>query len=876
MDAARKLTSARRLVATAILLLVTACLPPLSKADDELLCHDLTLVFPAKAAVSATWVLPPTPRDQAPKVLFDVDSTGRPVFCTDKFTVIHPLEERMVTVGGFEPKGLAVLSDGLCLFAVGRQLGTLAEPEKKELDEHGVPKGAFQPLVTMPLREIALLARAGCSVYCAGPKEESDGWAVHTLGRSPEGALMETRLLAETKAPIDAMTADGRAVHLAVAGRVLRLDLETDEMTTVPGVPAGRIKGLATSPAGLLVDVENATHLVTKGGSFEILRSAKDGHRTLSRGDFVYLLLNRSLGVVALRGLADLTRFDLADLHPAPREPAVQVEKLRFFESGPPPYTKIQTAGSFDGSKIRRIAAQITLRRPNTGKGDDEHELTATWISPMNRTLLSGTQAIVFPRGKTSCQLYPSIGGETDERYRFRIRRGSWNLIPGKDALGARYPGTYRLSLSVDGIPCGDHAFTIEGTPTVELAITVDDLPALNRILRKEGLAGAQRGIALPLLHYAVSFGTAGAVALLLDAGADPNQKDMDGETPLFRTLMGSSWKEKAELLLRKGANIDATNRMGSTILTQNQFFPERAIFYIRHGANPNAKGHGSQSFLESIVRIANWRTDEAIDTLRARKVDLPKIFSWGNNMLGSAISDPDPAGVALLLRKGFPTTLARAKKSEPERSALYVALDEYDGAPPEKKADARRVVQILLDHGAKLVKGMRRAELMTSPDRPTTWEGRERQYMEQRDRVLFTEARILFRGDNPSFFTPTQILRFLEEDDGALDAATSSQATGPYRDAIIRAHLGRIRELVAVSTDKREVGFALNHAEAALKLAEGSPTPPPELHLICGLLFDEWGDKAKAKTHLDRWLAANPRAPQAGLVRRLLRDLAR
>jgi len=67
-------------------------------------------------------------------------------------------------------------------------------------------------------------------------------------------------------------------------------------------------------------------------------------------------------------------------------------------------------------------------------------------------------------------------------------------------------------------------------------------------------------------LYWASCYGYLGIAELLLKAGADPNQTDDNGNTPLYWAVYGDNF-EIAELLLKAGANHNQANNDGETPL---------------------------------------------------------------------------------------------------------------------------------------------------------------------------------------------------------------------------------------------------------------------------------------------------------------------
>ena len=127
-------------------------------------------------------------------------------------------------------------------------------------------------------------------------------------------------------------------------------------------------------------------------------------------------------------------------------------------------------------------------------------------------------------------------------------------------------------------------------------------------------------------LHYtAESNSNPAVIELLVQAGADVNERTRDGTTPLHAAAGGNSNPAVIELLVRLGADVNALDKAGNTPLhyaARNNRNPEVIEALLDAGADPGIED--SQYCLpanyaadnESIKdSSARWRLEEARDT---------------------------------------------------------------------------------------------------------------------------------------------------------------------------------------------------------------------------------------------------------------------
>lgn len=800
-----------------------ATAPPIAAKPEPAptLFGEATFLFPRGARINPRWVLPPTDKTRT-DAIFSVNGAGSPVLAfsgDSNFHLLHPDKQYLVAVNA-SIAGMTHLANGAFLMASGSDLLLLAEPKQRTLDKKGGPYAALQPLTKIPLRTIEVLTSVGSTVYCAGADARSGRHALYLLRTLKGGGILDMELAYESNEPITAVTGDGEAIYAAKGRTVVRYDAQEGVETIYYTHPSSPVTGLAMTPAGLVVSTGTEIVLAGRTGAMEIMRSS--AHQIAMAGDTLYVFFNTSLGVLAIDNLGDLKRFNLALRPVAPGEATspLGVSSVGFFASDSLENAK-GFAESFDRKGVRRIVARIEFDQASLAKSGGDHIVTVSWIEPNGGMLKSANHQLTKQSGG---QLLAVLGGKAKHGYSppHWIKDGAPSFRY-TDELAENYPGRYRMLVQVDGIAAGEWFFTLTGQATPSEVISRDDLATLTTMLDQGLNARSTSADGEPLLVTAVKFGSVRAVQLLLERGADPNGTDKDGWSPLSHAdFFAVDWQAKAELLVRRGANVNALKCPGCGPLVESAS-ADFVAFLLKNGANFQYETkYGKRSVFSEM--FGSTCTDEIVSLLIQRGADLNEITgTFHFSPLGKAIYSGDERCVQLLLEKGASTAVVQKEPNRRPRSALFVALNTlYDRSEPKDKIALRRIVRLLLQKGATFKPGKK---LSTSAFFDIPKDDYNRQ-MDETASIVAGEGQLMFLGEGPTFFEPLDMIRVLEQDDAALEAATRSK--DPAIQALaLNTHLARVRELTAKARNQYEMGYEVHkHCEKAFQLSEAHYRP--------------------------------------------------
>ncbi len=837
MDKFRR-TIALALVAAVLTVIATAkCFAAPNPEDGDLdYLPDTSFAFPLGADVNVRWVIPPVSKVK-PNARFDINNRGTPLIGygeAEKY-LMYPDKEYIVKVdAGFSD--FAYLDNGVLLFANGNDINVLAKPKGALQTEKGIPIVGLQPVTSVPVRGCDAFGNFDNTVYCAGLNEKSGEYELYVIQPEKGAGLKELEKLFSSREAIGAVAGDDKYLFVAFGRRVVRIENATKAISPVYIHPSTGVKGLAYNPgAGLFIST--GMDLIFSGphGVIEIMRSPN--HQITMRKGILYVFLPKSFALFALERLEDLRRFNL-NVQPASskKKSPVTITAVRFFESGPPPYTNKQYTDIFDRTAMRSMVSQIDYHTLSASTEKQQHAAVVSWYEPTGGLLAIKTYTFASQSGS----IFADIGGEAG---RGGYRKGKWRF--GSDALGLRYPGKYRVTVQIDGIPAGEYFFALNGTATPFEALAYDDPETMKRLLAQGYNPNKKDDEGVPLLHQAVQYGTARLVELLLKAGANPNAVDKENSPALAIAIhRASDWLKKADLLISNGAKVDATFGERHLPLTHSMAITEPQLYYlIEQGASVHAVDPTTKT---PVLARAAYRdvfcTDRLFSLLMKRGAKVDTLDDSRTTPLGYAVKYAHPECVRQLLDRGA-STVGVSEDRNGKRSALFLALLGY--VEDEKE-----------NRGADIMRRIRIIDML-----------REKGVV-----LGAQEGWVVAEGSVSSFFGSDEIYRNISDNDYALEKAAKSE-NAELRRLAARRYLEKAREVATLAGDRDELGEALKDCNTARRLSEAGEQKNllPEVYLYCGLLEHKLGGmKQNAQADLRRYLELVPAAPNAGELKAL------
>ncbi len=250
-------------------------------------------------------------------------------------------------------------------------------------------------------------------------------------------------------------------------------------------------------------------------------------------------------------------------------------------------------------------------------------------------------------------------------------------------------------------------------------AIRGNDLQTLRTLIKTSDVNARDKRGTTPLM-YSAAVGSAGAMSLLIQSGADVNSKnDFDATALMWCTTN----LEKVRMLVEKGANVNARSKPGRTpllIAAASDNSHEVVDYLLGHGADVAAKDAGQQGVLNAAMTGNDLAT---IQLLVAKGAGVNSKDAYGQTPLMTAAANNNTAAVKLLLARGADVNAVSAAQTGPGVKNGAVALGWFTPLLMATAYGSVETVGMLLDAGAKVnavdVRGMTPLMIAIATDRP-------------------------------------------------------------------------------------------------------------------------------------------------------------
>ncbi len=259
-------------------------------------------------------------------------------------------------------------------------------------------------------------------------------------------------------------------------------------------------------------------------------------------------------------------------------------------------------------------------------------------------------------------------------------------------------------------------AFAANQTDAFYTAIRANDLDRLAALIKTESPNQADsRGIT-PLM-YSATVGSAGAMRMLIDHGADVNARNAFGSTAL---MWSATDLEKVRLLVEHGADVNIASKAGRTALliaAGSNPSAEIVRYLIAHGADVKATDatHGTTLFAATL-----GNDTESIRILIAAGVDVNAPGDAGVTPLMNTAANVE--AVKMLLAKGAKVNAISADTFGEVKNGP-IALGRFTALQRATTGGSAESVRALLDAGADIntpdIRGMTPLMLAIGTDHP-------------------------------------------------------------------------------------------------------------------------------------------------------------
>ena len=225
------------------------------------------------------------------------------------------------------------------------------------------------------------------------------------------------------------------------------------------------------------------------------------------------------------------------------------------------------------------------------------------------------------------------------------------------------------------------------GVAAVIAAVRSRDYATLQKLIAADASVVASKDVAGSTpLHHAAAFGTLESLTLLIDKGADVNATNRRGSTPIFWAIDDEA---KVRLLVARGAQVRIKQVEGRTPVYQAALLGNGLAvlrYLLENGGDPNV---ATLAGLTPLMGAALRGDVDSVRVLIEKGAIIDAKSGAGATALMAAATNGSPAVVQLLLNNGADTNV-RSKVGE-------TALGNAAGAGNTES------VKMLLDRGAEV-----------------------------------------------------------------------------------------------------------------------------------------------------------------------------
>ena len=812
---------------------------PALQADDQssqqkqYAVPNTALALPAGCDVRVRWVCPPLDPQDVDKaswysLCLAVDPTGRPWIGYQEDGIACPTRQYRFKLP-LRYSSLVCLEDGALLAATDSDLCFIVPPQKPDISYDNIPNARYQPIMNLPAPESKVYAGSGNNAYFVSPRKDG-GSDVYLLVRDKIGPRRFDRIFT-SKSEVNWVTGDGVSTFVAIRGAIAKIS-GADKAVTKTYADAGEyVRQIAYLPGtGLFYSSDSGVSYIGAKGRMQLM-AAPDPHIALQKGT-LYVLLSKSLGVLALDNIASLKKFDRAvkDV-PVADSKYIKVSSVRFFEAGSdvPEEADRKFAADFDHSKTRFVYCQADVENLQYKKL--RHKQT------LSMELYRAGDEDSVDKKEVSFDVKPEF-------------QSMWGWVRfGSEDAGNLYPGSYTVKTCLNGTLVDESKFTISGEPTLSRACGYRDVATVTKLIKAGADVNAAGKNGITPLMLAAYASEAGIAKLLIDAGANVNAKNDDGDTAL--TMDGANWKDDpavTDLLIKAGADVNLQNNEGKTAL-YNAVYKGRVSVVrtlLDHGAKTDIKdkdgvaplfagGLGFSSDTEATVKM--------VEVFLSHGTDPDVTDKYGNTPMFSAVEGRNADLVSLLIKHGANVNATGTILGVEGRSVLGYTLDQYKvfGDSRLEAAKIKQIAQLLQKAGADL----NTAEF-------------EKAYFRGVDQVL----------------DPRHLVHMLEMSE---PAASDMQPVDPaLRKADIRGLLNAACRQISGAKDDYVYYPALNLCEEAGDRAKkwGLISGCAEIYFNMGIIYSQLGSSSNASKYLKEYLDIAPTGAYAARARELMSQL--